>query len=172
MVVALDAAPNGAGREGPRTPTRVITSYSIHYTKLYDDALIGFTAALIAARRRHPALHADRDLDGAPVDDSGIPDVEWRRPDGALMNGDDWMRGDHRMLIAVMYAPAANGAPADRVAIAINGGSEAIDVQWPEPRSGHAWKIVVDSTLPGGAPTDTARVGESHAVGARSVLVV
>ena len=45
-------------------------------------ALVDFVAALIDLRRRHPALRADRWLTGAPADASGIPDVEWRRPDG------------------------------------------------------------------------------------------
>ncbi len=47
-----------------------------------DDALIDFVAALCALRHAHPALRADRFLTGAPVDASGIPDVEWRLPDG------------------------------------------------------------------------------------------
>ena len=47
-----------------------------------DHELAAFTGALVALRKRHPALRFDRGLTGAPVDASGIPDVEWRRPDG------------------------------------------------------------------------------------------
>src|SRR4029079_1717048 len=43
-----------------------------------DDALSTFTAHLIDLRRRHRALFVDRWLTGAPIDDRGIPDVEWR----------------------------------------------------------------------------------------------
>ncbi len=45
-----------------------------------DDVLVDFVAALCALRHAHPALRADRWLAGAPVDASGIPDVEWRLP--------------------------------------------------------------------------------------------
>ncbi len=73
-----------------------------------DDALIAFTAALVALRKRHPALRQDRWLTGEPVDASGVPDVEWRHPDGRAMNGGDWSDADRRTLVAILYAGASD----------------------------------------------------------------
>jgi glycogen operon protein len=47
-----------------------------------DETLIAFVARLIDLRKRYPALHEDRWLDGVVQSDSGVPDVEWRRPNG------------------------------------------------------------------------------------------
>ena len=57
-----------------------------------DWELAAFASALIALRKRHPALRGDRDLTGAPPDASGFPDVEWRRPDGGILDAADWAR--------------------------------------------------------------------------------
>ena len=91
----------------------------------------------------------------------------WRNPDAA-----DWARGDNRVLIAILYASAADGHPPDRVAIAINAGNDAVPVQWPEPRAGHAWRMVADTTLAGGLPAAPALADESASLGARSVMVL
>jgi len=137
-----------------------------------DRALADFTGALVALRKRHPALRVERALTGAPADDSGIPDVEWRRPDGGGMGADDWAGGDNHALIAVLYAPAANGYATDRVAIATNAGRDPVAVRWPEPRGGQAWRLLVDTALPGGRPEDAAAAGEPAVLGARSVIVL
>ena len=137
-----------------------------------DRDLAAFTAALIDLRRRHRALRAERELDGAPADDSGIPDVEWRRPDGGAMDAADWARADNRALIAVLYAPAAAGLPADRVGVAINAGTDALTVRWPEPRAGQAWRVLVDTALPAGLPGGDASALETSTLAARSVIVL
>jgi glycogen debranching enzyme GlgX/4-alpha-glucanotransferase len=137
-----------------------------------DQELAACTGSLIALRKRHPALRADRALTGSAVDASGIPDVEWRRPDGNVVDGADWTRSDNRVLIAILYAPATSGQASDRVALAINAGYDAVAVHWPAPRAGYAWRTVADTSVPGGRPVREALTGESSELGARSVTAL
>ena len=117
-----------------------------------DRALGDAAAALIALRRNHPALRADRWLTGAAVDGTGIPDVEWRCADGRALSPADWNRGDLHALVVSLYEPGAQGVPADRVAIALNAGREALAVRWPAPRAGQRWRRAADTSNDGAVP--------------------
>jgi glycogen operon protein len=103
---------------------------------LDDHGLTDFVSRLTALRRAHPALRADRFLSGSSDDSTLLPDVEWRRPDGAAMTGADWHDG--AALVAVLYAEG------DRVALVLNRGGAA-DVTLPEPRDGMGWRIEAES---------------------------
>ncbi len=137
------------------------------------DALTAFIATLVDLRKRHPALRLDRWLTGAPVDASGIPDVEWRHPDGRTMNGGDWTDPAGRALVAVFYASAGDATSADRVAVALNAGNEPVTVRWADPRAGFSWRRVVDTALAGGRPDPgNPRESELAVVSHRSVVMV
>jgi glycogen debranching enzyme GlgX/4-alpha-glucanotransferase len=118
-----------------------------------DQELVDYTARLIAARQTHPALHATAPLTGTPCPTTGLPDVEWRHPEGHTLRPADW--GLSRALVAVL----ATGE--DRVAIALNGGDEARALHPPRPRWGFRWEVLAAST-PGG----------SDALPPRSVLLM
>ncbi|HYR01549.1 MAG TPA: 4-alpha-glucanotransferase, partial [Casimicrobiaceae bacterium] len=135
-----------------------------------DAPLANFVAALVALRRNHPALRQDRWLEGAPQDETGIPDVEWRRPDGRAMSTADWAHADLRVLVASLYVPATGERPADRVVVALNAGSAPLGVRWPAPRRGFAWRRALDTAHPS-APAADAGAGEEVAARALVVLV-
>ena len=138
-----------------------------------DDDLVDFVAALVALRRSHPALHADRWLTGAPADGSGIADVEWRHPEGRAMSDGDWTHPGCRALIAILYAGASATARADRVAVALNAGDDPVTARWPDAREGCAWRRRIDTSLPSGRPdAASAATGESSVVSPRSVVVL
>ncbi|MBL6079344.1 glycogen debranching protein GlgX [Belnapia sp. T18] len=107
-----------------------------------DEWLVEFTAALVRARLTHPALHDGRRLTGAATDASGIPDVEWLRPEGGAA---DW--SDGRALAVALYAEG------DRVLVALNGGEAPVPLVPPAPREGFAWRCLADSA---GAEGDLA----------------
>jgi len=134
-----------------------------------DTGLAAFVAALVALRRDHPALREDRWLAGAPRDETGIPDVEWRQPDGRIMSAEDWARGDVHALVAALYAPATGDTPADRVVFALNAGNAPLVARWPEPRRGHAWRRAIDTSNPVLPGTDA---GAGVAIEARAVVVL
>jgi glycogen operon protein len=138
-----------------------------------DTELAAFVARLIAIRHAHPALRDDRLLTGAPVDDTAIPDVEWRRPDGAAMAPSDWAGTDRHALVAALYTPAHDDAAADRVVVAINAGPHPLSVTLPEPRDGFAWSRLIDTALPvDGAPEWQGEGPETLPVAARSVVLL
>ncbi|SDB12092.1 glycogen debranching protein GlgX [Belnapia rosea] len=119
-----------------------------------DWDLVEFTAALVQARLAHPALHDGRPLTGEAVDETGIPDVEWRRAEGGPP---DWDGG--RSLAVAFYAAG------DRVLVAINGDAEAVALVPPVPRHGFAWTVLADSAGAAGdlAPRSLRLLAESPA---------
>jgi isoamylase len=138
-----------------------------------DEALIDFTARLIELRKGHAALHEDRWLTGEAAEPGGVPDVEWRRPDGRPMDHDDWSNPDCRALVAVLQAGGRKARSGGRVAVACNAGREPSDVHWPEPRAGFEWNHVVDTALASGWPDpDDTIAGDTATVAAQSLVVV
>ena len=107
-----------------------------------DPALARFTAGAIAVRQAHQAIHADIWLTRETVRE-GLPDVDWRRPDGAPMTPEDWTAGEVRTLTLVLTADDAHGA--DRVLLAFHPGLSPIVVHLPAARPGHRWRLVLES---------------------------
>ena len=137
--------------------------------------LIAFVAQLIALRKRHPALRADRWLTGAPVDASGLPDVEWRHPDGRAMTGGDWThprqprarRDPLRERRRGRRRPTASPSRSTPATIRST-------VRWPDARDGFAWRRVIDTALPAGHARSRDAVGRRRrrSSRARSVVVL
>ena len=134
-----------------------------------DEDLIDFVAALVALRRKHPALRADAFLAGAPPDDAGIVDVEWRTADATLRSAQDWNERDGDPLVAVLYVAAAHENAADRVAIVLQRADATTVIALPAPRPGHVWHCEFDSAHPHlAAPTDRP---DAFAIAPRSACV-
>ena len=110
-----------------------------------DASLTAFAARLIKARRANPALARDAFLSGSPFDSSGLPDVEWRDADGPMTQG-AWSDSAGAVLVAVFAAPESDGV--DRVAVAMNRSAEGMEIRLPAPRSGMAWRVLVDTYDP------------------------
>ena len=137
-----------------------------------DRALVDFTAALIALRKGHPALRSERPLTGRAIDATGIPDVEWLRPDGAPMTDADWSGHRTHVLIAAFYTPATGDLPADRVVVALNAGDEPALVEWPEARPRHCWRVALDTFGAGAREPAADDDLERSTLAARTVLAV
>jgi glycogen operon protein len=138
-----------------------------------DEALIDFVGALCMLRRTRAALRDDRWLAGAPVAGTGIPDVAWLCADGRAMTESTWIEPDRKVLVAAFCAPTSGDGDADRAVVAINAGTDAVDVRWPDPRTGFVWRCVLDTSAPSGRPPDAiANAGATSSVAGRSVMVV
>jgi glycogen debranching enzyme GlgX/4-alpha-glucanotransferase len=109
-----------------------------------DRDLAGFVAALVALRREHPALRADRWLTGITDAMTSLADVAWHRADGGEMNAADWDGPDARVLVAVL-SEGSSFTTADRVAIVLNSSARDVPVLLPRPRRGFRWHHVLDS---------------------------
>jgi glycogen debranching enzyme GlgX/4-alpha-glucanotransferase len=113
-----------------------------------DADLAAFTGRLVRLRAENPALSADRFLTGAPVDDSGIVDVEWRTAAGTPMAPSDWESGDNHTLIAAYYAADGEGGAADRAVVILHAGGQPIEVVLPDTEDGRTWSVAADSASP------------------------
>jgi len=116
-----------------------------------DQGLIDFTARLMAIRRDHPALRADRFLTGAPRGAGPYLDVAWRTAVGEPLAEGDWNDPAGETLVVILAEPV--GDALDRVIVAVHRGRGGALVALPEPRDGFAWTLVADSA-------DPARRGE------------
>ncbi|MDB5484038.1 MAG: glycogen debranching enzyme GlgX [Caulobacteraceae bacterium] len=132
-----------------------------------DQALIDFAARLVAIRRDHPALRADRFLTGAPVGGTPYLDVAWRTAKAGPLSEGDWNDPAGETLVMILAEPVGDGL--DRVIVAVHRGAEHADVALPENRDGFAWRLLADSA-------DPARGGEAElgtlSVSPRSVVVL
>lgn len=118
-----------------------------------DPALLAHARALIADRLAHPALHDERPLTGHPIDETGVPDVQWLRTDGRPMEPGDWHDPDKRTLAAALYAVGEAGP--SRALVILNAGFEPVEMALPEPRQGFGWTLRGPD---GGEAADHARL--------------
>ena len=133
-----------------------------------DASLIAFTARLIKRRRGNPALSRDAFLTGAPFDGSGLADVEWRDADGPMTQG-GWSDAAGAVMVAVFAAPQGGGT--DRVALAMNRSAADAEIRLPEPRSGMAWRALIDTHHPE-APERGIALADRVRLHARSSLIL
>jgi glycogen debranching enzyme GlgX len=110
-----------------------------------DEALMEFTARLIALRKAVPALRAESALTGLPVVDSGIPDVDWRTPSGDRFDTSKWQDPDNRTLVAAFMVPAEEERAASRTVVIFHAGEASISVILPDPRELLTWHLALDS---------------------------
>jgi len=101
-----------------------------------DDALIAFTARLIALRGRLQPFAAHW-YSGEPGGD-GRPDLSWLRADGAPLDGNDWRDSSVRSLGALIGAPGKSAAP---LLLLVN--AEANDSDFALPAG--AWRALIDT---------------------------
>ena len=112
-----------------------------------DPEFLGFVRRLIAFRKAHPVLRQKRFLHSQPRETDGLPDLFWRRADGAPMEVDDWADPERRLLAAELRMASGTPDYAEReeaVFVVFNAGPAA-DVTLPPLVSGGAWRRVVDT---------------------------
>ena len=132
-----------------------------------DGNLLDFAAKLVAIRRAHPALSADRFLTGELRPGVVYSDVVWRRADGSALAPTDWDDPHGQTLVMALAEPDGDGL--DRVIVVVHRGPDAAETILPGPRDGFVWTVLADSA-------EVARKGELRAASApvapRSVLVL
>ena len=106
-----------------------------------DPTLLQVTTALVAARRRHPALRNDRFL-------VGDGDVAWRRPDGEPMQDGDWPEA--ATLVVVLTAAD------DQVVVVLHRGDQKVAVALPPGE----WRDALTGTPAGAVPARSVTLFE------------
>ncbi|MEZ5832081.1 MAG: glycogen debranching protein GlgX [Dongiaceae bacterium] len=124
--------------------------------------LTALAQRLIGLRKEHPALHANRFLEGRLVDGAPYKDGTWRREDGHQLGGGDWDDAERRFIALELYDSGAT----DHLYLIANGG-EAATATLP-PVTGR-WKVLFNST---DASCVEHAVGVTLRVSRRSVVLL
>jgi len=146
-----------------------------------DHPLIEFTAALARLRRDHPTFRRRRFFDGRPVRmvaGQGLPDIAWLRPDGTLMQPEDWESGFGRAVGVFLNGRGIRerdyrGEPiTDKHFIVLfNAGDDIIDFHVPAVAYSPKWDVLVD-TAGEQADTEPVKPGSTVRLPAKSLIVL
>ncbi len=136
-----------------------------------DATLAAFARAIIKLRQAHEILRSDRWLTGAPVDESGIADVEWRNGAGAPISVAEWQRSDFATLVIVLAAPGKSDRM-DRVTIIIHRGHDPVVVTMPDRQPTRVWQRIFNSADEADWSAPLSLQSDTITVAARSVCVL
>jgi isoamylase len=122
--------------------------------------LVDFTAHLCRLREQHPVFRRRQFLTGKPAHQTGRDDLDWYRPDGGAMTGQNW--GDSTALALTMALSGDTGDdahPDDPFLVMFNAWWEPLDFSVPDPLRDLSWQIEIDTNDPAttGRPVDPAR---------------
>ncbi len=146
-----------------------------------DQPLVEFTAALARMRKAHPTFRRSRFFNGRPVkmeEGAQIPDIVWGRPDGSVMQPEDWDSGFGRAISVFLNGDGirARDRRGEQITdlhffILFNAGDEPEEFHLPAPRYSPEWDVLVDTA---GELTDDAPVkpGATISVAAKSLVVL
>jgi len=146
-----------------------------------DHPLIEFTAALARLRKEHPTFRRSRFFDGRPVkmeEGDNIPDVVWLRPDGTLMQPEDWDSGFGRAVGVFLNGQGirerdrrGEAISDDHFLVLFNAGDEPVDFHVPDLEYSPEWDVYVD-TAGERANTEPILPGEALQLEPKSLIVL
>ncbi|HWK16036.1 MAG TPA: hypothetical protein VNR66_01135, partial [Solirubrobacteraceae bacterium] len=103
-------------------------------------------------REQHPVFRRHQFFHGTPAPDTHRDDIDWYRPDGGAMTGEDWgVSYAQAITVALSGATGERGGPDDPFLLMINAWSEPVDFSIPEPLRDTAWQVEVDTAQPDAA---------------------
>lgn len=146
-----------------------------------DHPLIEFTAALARLRKEHPTFRRSRFFDGRPVkmeEGDNIPDVVWLRPDGTLMQPEDWDSGFGRAVGVFLNGQGIRERDRrgetisdDHFLVLFNAGDDTVDFHVPDIQYSPEWDVYVD-TAGERANTEPIAPGEALKLEPKSLIVL
>jgi glycogen operon protein len=104
-----------------------------------NQDMLRFTRELIALRRRHACLTANRFFDGTPVPERGMPDICWH---GTRLNEPPWHDGQARFLSFTMAGVARDE---EDLHVILNMSDQAVDAALPSIPGGR-WHMALDTS--------------------------
>src|SRR5690606_19417066 len=120
-----------------------------------DLPLVEFTAALTRLRSQHPTFRRSRFFNGRPVrveDGERVPDIEWLRPDGDMMQPEDWESGFGLSIGMFLNGHGIRekdrrGRPVTDLNFLVyfNSGDDGVDLVLPDAGHGASWEVAVDT---------------------------
>jgi isoamylase len=120
-----------------------------------QESLVDFTKRLIEIRKNHPNLRRRTFFEGRPVNGSGVDDLSWHRPDGAIMSGEDFhdpdftacgLRFDGNAIEEV--DDSGELVIDDTLLMLMNQSKRSVTFSLPETTDGNGWQLVIDTGRP------------------------
>jgi glycogen operon protein len=105
-----------------------------------DWAFLAFIKRLIGLRASMPVLRQTNFLHGAPVDESGVPDVVWIKPDGKNMGPEDW-KNRHTKSIGLLLCDATLA----RTLTLLNAHHESVRFHLPAVNATRTWRLAIET---------------------------
>ena len=114
--------------------------------------LVEFTARLCRLREQHPVFRRRQFFTGTPAHEHERDDLDWYRPDGLPMTGQDWGAVYARAVtVALSGATGDDTRPDDPFLILLNAWWEPLDFRIPESLREAPWVKEVDTSDPDSA---------------------
>jgi glycogen operon protein len=114
--------------------------------------LVEFTARLSRLREEHPVFRRRQFFTGTPAHEHERDDLDWYRPDGLPMTGQDWGAVYARAVtVALSGATGDDTPPDDPFLILLNAWWEPLDFTIPASLRGMPWIVEVDTRTADGA---------------------
>ncbi|MEH6775603.1 MAG: glycogen debranching enzyme GlgX, partial [Cereibacter changlensis] len=111
-----------------------------------DREMQAFVARLTALRRAYPVLRQKRFLHARRREADGLPDVIWRRADGASPSPEDWHDPAFRCLCMELRMAAEGEDHGESPVFAVLNCGPALPLALPDSPGG--WHLILDTTRP------------------------
>jgi isoamylase len=145
--------------------------------------LLAFTSAAIALRKAHPVLRRRRFFSGeaARGGKSAVGEIEWMKPDGSMMNGDDWASDFTRSVMVFLNGDAipeqdsmGRRVTDDHFLLLFNAHTEPMRFALPSRNFGNDWQLRLDTATGAVDPAGVRpwRARSRHVVEAHSMVVL
>ena len=107
--------------------------------------LLRFTREMIRFRKSHPSLRRESFFTGTAHAGRSLPDVSWH---GHVADRPDWSPGSNEiaMMINGDYADVSGGKTDNDLYIIFNASRISRKFEVPDPPSGTAWRVVIDTS--------------------------
>ena len=135
--------------------------------------MLAFAREVIAIRHANPVLRRRSFFRGIAPGPDGRPDVTWLRPDGEVMQHDDWSHTGERVLGMLLHGDAADELDergrridGDTLLLVVNGGAKSRRFTLPRLGPG-LWRELVNTARPG-----HRRVGEGVLLVRHSLILL
>lgn len=146
-----------------------------------DQPLIEFTAAVAKLRAEHPTFRRSRFFDGRPVrrgEGDPVPDIVWLRPDGSIMEPEDWDAGFGKAIGVFLNGEGIRERDrrgeriVDRHFIVLfNAHDDAVEFTIPIHEASPEWEVLID-TAGKRADSEPIKPGGTIPLEQRSLVVL